>query len=84
MKQSGGGGLSYISVVHMRDQRNVKKGCFWDWMREARIAFRGQTQNVPVFKKNGPIWTLLGGVYGSFCKLLYSTKHVPPPKKNLV
>ena len=39
------------SVVHMRDQRNAKKGLFFEAER-ARIAIRGQ--NVPIFKKKGP------------------------------
>ena len=44
------------SVVHMRDQRNEKKGCFFEAerdSRERRTTIRGQ--NVPIFEKKGPL-----------------------------
>ena len=50
-------GHSNTFVVHMRNQRNKKKGFL-------KIAIGGQ--NVPIFKKNGPFLDSIKDVKGSF------------------
>ena len=58
----GGGGSTQILVLYTCTTRARETQFFWDWMRFARIIIRGQ--NVSVFKKKGPLLTLLGGHLG--------------------
>ena len=68
------GGHSSNSVVHMRDQGNTKKGCFFEAKcKFARILIRGQ--NMPILEKKCPLGFYLGALKGSY---FYSTKYVLP------
>ena len=57
-----GEGHSNNSVVHMHDQRNEKKGLFL----RLNMILGNRGQNVPIFKKQGPFWILLGALRGIF------------------
>ena len=66
------GGRPQIIVVHMHDQRNAKKGCFF--RLNVIHVNRHRGQNVPIFEKKRVLLDSIKGCLGVIFK--NSTKHV--------
>ena len=79
--KSGVVALEYrTSVVHMRDQRNIKRA-FWNWTRFARMEITGQ--KLPFFKKKDTFWILLRAFRDHFQDSSFPQNVSPPQKKNV-
>ena len=74
------GGHSNTSVVHMLDQRNMKKGFFFEPEHDLRESRLGSKR--ACFQEKESFLNSIREHLGVIFKLVYSTIYVP--KKNLV